>query len=100
MLSESGPGKRCEEIEPVSHFGRLSNVRHFYISSPFSEMNMEDEAVYGMMNIAGAIAKILDRLKTRGRLKGTDIANITAVSPATISRWTAGKAFPYPKNSV
>jgi len=43
--------------------------------------------------MASAVAKILDDLRARGGLKGTNVANITAVSPATVSRWTAGKAF-------
>jgi hypothetical protein len=38
--------------------------------------------------MASAVAKILDDLRARGGLKGTDGANITAVSPATVSRWT------------
>jgi predicted transcriptional regulator len=40
------------------------------------------------MNMASAVAKILDDLRARGGLEGTDVANITAVSPATVSRWT------------
>ena len=32
--------------------------------------------------------------------KGTDVANITAVSPATVSRWTAGTSFPQPKTQL
>src|SRR3984893_3117054 len=52
------------------------------------------------MNMAGVVAKILDDLRARGGLKGTDVANITAVSPATVSRWTAGKAFPHPKTQL
>src|SRR6266478_3814088 len=52
------------------------------------------------VNMAGAVAKILDDLRARGGLKSTDVANITAVSPATVSRWTAGKAFPHPKTQL
>src|SRR5260370_31023766 len=47
-----------------------------------------------------AVSKILDDLRDRGGLKGTDVANITAVSPATVSRWTSGKAFPHPKTQL
>jgi transcriptional regulator with XRE-family HTH domain len=47
-----------------------------------------------------AVAKIIDDLKERGGLKGMDVANIAAVSPATVSRWTAGKAFPHPKTQL
>jgi transcriptional regulator with XRE-family HTH domain len=46
------------------------------------------------------VAKIIDDLRERGGLKGMDVANIAAVSPATVSRWTAGKAFPHPKTQL
>ena len=44
-----------------------------------------------------AVARILDDLRQRGGLKGIDVANMTAVSPATVSRWTSGSASPHPK---
>ncbi len=47
-----------------------------------------------------AIARLLDDLKERGGLKGTDVANISAVSAATVSRWSAAKAFPHPKTQL
>lgn len=47
-----------------------------------------------------AVAKLLDDLRERGGLKGMDVANIADVSPATVSRWTAGKAFPHPKTQL
>src|SRR6266404_5750678 len=50
--------------------------------------------------MASAVAKILDDLRDRGGLKGTDVANMTSVSPATVSRWTSGKAFPQPKTQL
>lgn len=50
--------------------------------------------------MSSAVAKIIDDLRDRGGLKGTDVANITAVSPATVSRWTSGKAFPHPKTQL
>jgi hypothetical protein len=39
-------------------------------------------------------------LRSRGGLKGTDVANIASVSPATVSRWTAGKALPHPRTQL
>jgi len=36
----------------------------------------------------------LERLRDDGGLQGKDIANIVAVSPATVSRWSSGKATP------
>jgi transcriptional regulator with XRE-family HTH domain len=50
--------------------------------------------------MATAVAKILDDLRDRGGLKGTDVANMTSVSPATVSRWITGKAFPQPKTQL
>lgn len=41
-----------------------------------------------------AVRKILDVLREDGGLQGKDIANIVAVSPATVSRWSSGKATP------
>src|SRR5436190_2044879 len=50
--------------------------------------------------MTNAVAQIIDDLKERGHLKATDVANVAAVSPATVSRWTAGKAFPHPKTQL
>jgi transcriptional regulator with XRE-family HTH domain len=44
--------------------------------------------------MATVVSKILDHLKDGGGLQGKDIANIVAVSPATVSRWSSGKATP------
>lgn len=41
-----------------------------------------------------AVARILEDLRSRGGLRGADIANIVDVSPPTVSRWTAGKGSP------
>lgn len=41
-----------------------------------------------------AVARILNDLRDRGSLQGKDIANIVAVSPATVSRWSSGKGTP------
>lgn len=43
---------------------------------------------------------MMDDLKERGGLRGTDVANIAAVSPATVSRWSSGRAFPHPKTQL
>lgn len=50
--------------------------------------------------MVSAVAKIIDDLRDRGGLKGTDVANIAEVSPATVSRWTSGKALPHPKTQL
>lgn len=44
--------------------------------------------------MAAAVVRILDQLRAEGGLQGKDIANIVAVSPATVSRWSSGKASP------
>ena len=44
--------------------------------------------------MASAVRKILDHLRDDGGLQGKDIANIVSVSPATVSRWSSGKATP------
>ena len=41
-----------------------------------------------------AVRKIIDHLRDDGGLQGKDIANIVSVSPATVSRWSSGKATP------
>ena len=47
-----------------------------------------------------AVAAMIDDLKRRGGLKGTDVANIASVSPATVSRWSSGASFPHPKTQL
>jgi transcriptional regulator with XRE-family HTH domain len=46
--------------------------------------------------MTAAIARIIKELRSRGGLKGIDVANIASVSPATVSRWIAGKTLPDP----
>lgn len=48
----------------------------------------------------GAVARYLGELEELGGLKGTDIANITNVSKATVSRWKAGSTKPHPRNEL
>lgn len=50
--------------------------------------------------MASAVATIIDDLRQRGGLKGTDVANIATVSPATVSRWISGTSFPHPKTQL
>jgi transcriptional regulator with XRE-family HTH domain len=52
------------------------------------------------MTMSNAVAKIIDDLRERGGLKGSDVANVASVSPATVSRWTSGSAFPHPKTQL
>jgi transcriptional regulator with XRE-family HTH domain len=51
-------------------------------------------------DMPSAVAKILEDLRERGALKGTDVANIASVSPATVSRWTSGSTLPHPKTQL
>jgi uncharacterized protein (DUF2384 family) len=48
----------------------------------------------------GAIVQFIDELEHKGKLKGTDIANITDVSKATVSRWRTGAVKPQPRNEL
>ena len=70
---------------------------HFYFIISLSETKTSD---WDIARNVCAVAKILDDLRDRGGLKGTDVANVASVSPATVSRWTAGKAFPQPKTQL
>ena len=48
----------------------------------------------------GVVSRYLDELQDNGGLKGTDIANITDVSKATVSRWKTGAIKPHPRNEL
>jgi transcriptional regulator with XRE-family HTH domain len=50
--------------------------------------------------MASAVANLINDLRQRGGLKSSDVANIVAVSPATVSRWTSGTSFPHPKTQL
>jgi transcriptional regulator with XRE-family HTH domain len=50
--------------------------------------------------MASAVAEIIDTLRNRGGLKGSDVANIVSVSPATVSRWLSGSALPHPQTQL
>lgn len=47
-----------------------------------------------------AVSRYIGELADIGGLRGTDIANITDVSKATVSRWKAGDIKPQPKNEL
>lgn len=44
--------------------------------------------------MGNAVPAMMMHLATGGGLQGRDIANIMAVSPATVSRWSTGKSSP------
>lgn len=50
--------------------------------------------------MSNAIAKTIEDLKDRGGLKGVDLANITRVSKATVTRWSAGSHAPQPRTQL
>ena len=54
----------------------------------------------GVGIMLSAVAKTLEDLRENGALSGMDIANVTDVSRATVSRWTAGKADPQPRTQL
>lgn len=47
-----------------------------------------------------AVSRFIGELERSGGLRGTDIANITDVSKATVSRWKSGNAKPQPTNEL
>ncbi len=47
-----------------------------------------------------AVARFIGELEVNGSLRGTDIANITDVSKATVSRWRNGSVKPQPSNEL
>ena len=52
------------------------------------------------MAAQSAVARFIGEIETNGGLRGTDIANITDVSKATVSRWRNGSAKPQPSNEL
>ena len=50
--------------------------------------------------IAKPVVQFITRLQEDGGLKGTDIANFTGVSKATVSRWSSGRKSPHPKTQL
>ena len=49
---------------------------------------------------ARPVVQFIARLQKNGGLKGTDIANFTGVSKATVSRWGSGRKSPHPKTQL
>lgn len=49
---------------------------------------------------AKPVVQFLAQLQESGGLKGTDIANFTGVSKATVSRWGSGKKSPHPRTQL
>ncbi|MCH8168854.1 MAG: DUF2384 domain-containing protein [Proteobacteria bacterium] len=46
------------------------------------------------------VVQFLIGLRQTGGLRGTDIANFTDVSKATVSRWTNGQKSPHPRTQL
>lgn len=46
------------------------------------------------------VVQLLHGLQQTGGLKGTDIANFTDVSKATVSRWTNSQKSPHPRTQL
>lgn len=49
------------------------------------------------MTVTTVVTRVLQGLRDSGGLKSIDVANVLEVSPATVSRWSTGKAAPHPK---
>ncbi len=50
--------------------------------------------------MTNVVIKTIEDIKDRGGLKSVDVANITNVSKATVSRWTSGSNSPQPKTQL
>jgi uncharacterized protein (DUF2384 family) len=50
--------------------------------------------------MSAAVARFIGSLQDHGGLKGTDIANFTDVSSATVHRWKAGTHMPHPSTQL
>ncbi|MDE2514499.1 MAG: helix-turn-helix domain-containing protein [Rhodospirillales bacterium] len=50
--------------------------------------------------MSAAVSDLVETLRERGGLKGSDLANVAQVSQATVSRWAAGKAAPHPRTQL
>ena len=50
--------------------------------------------------MTAAIARYIDSIQDHGGLKGTDIANFTDVSSATVHRWKTGSHVPHPNTQL
>jgi transcriptional regulator with XRE-family HTH domain len=53
-----------------------------------------------MSTKSGAMPRYIEELNEFGGLSGTDIANISDVSKATVSRWKAGTVKPQPSTQL
>lgn len=53
-----------------------------------------------MNTMLKTVPRFLNELNNDGGLKGIDIANITEVSKATVSRWKSGDIKPQPRNEL
>jgi hypothetical protein len=53
-----------------------------------------------MSGTQSTVARYINELERVGGLRGTDIANITSVSKATVSRWTKGALKPRPNTQL
>ena len=51
-------------------------------------------------DVTKPVVQFLERLQENGGLKGTDIANFTGVSKATVSRWGKGQKSPHPRTQL
>lgn len=50
--------------------------------------------------MTNAVSKTIEDLRDRGGLKSVDVANITKVSKATVTRWSAGTNSPQPRTQL
>lgn len=88
--------KRCYADHVIDVFISCKNDETKTHAPLMGTRNSRKSRHINSMNCS-AVRKTIDDLKQRGNLSGVDIANIVAVSKATVSRWSTGSATPLPK---
>ena len=86
-------------MKPNSNLNPWTTFTRSILRSIQSATSSESVIPANAMSQSAVIKTIVD-LRDRGRLSGVDVANITRVSKATVSRWSNGIAAPHPRTQL
>ena len=93
-----------KRIDSMTRMFETLSERHSLLSAAPEDAagtQSTDASEFGMTEAtARPIVQFIARLQRDGGLKGTDIANFTGVSKATVSRWGSGRKSPHPKTQL
>ena len=82
-------------------FGPVCETEKTITACPGTGGNRQERWEAGVSQAsAKPVVQFLERLQETGGLKGTDIANFTGVSRATVSRWGSGQKSPHPRTQL